>query len=89
MSALKWIYDSRTTYGTTVRRFGSRKYGLVANWMSGDEHLSASVIGTVWRLHFGAGPYEGIASGWSYANVRGHIFSLPGGRGLGIGWGPR
>jgi hypothetical protein len=90
MSALQWVYDSRTDrYGTKTRRVGSRKYGLVATWMSGDEHLSASLLVQVWRLHFGAGPYDGISEGFAFADIRVVLRELPGGRGVGIGWGAR
>jgi hypothetical protein len=90
MSALKWIYDNRVdSYGLRVRRFGSRKFGLVANVMTGDPYLSSSAMGTSWRLHFGYGPFGGVDAGFAGADIRGHIWSLPGGRGLGLGWGPR
>jgi hypothetical protein len=90
MSALQWVYDCRTDpYGLKVRRFGSRKLGVVVTWMSGDEHLSASLLGSIWRLHFGAGPFDGIAEGFGFADIRSRLWELPGGRGVGIGWGPR
>jgi hypothetical protein len=64
MSALKWIYDNRVdSYGLRVRRFGSRKFGLVANVMTGDPYLSSSAMGTSWRLHFGYGPFGGVDAG--------------------------
>jgi hypothetical protein len=85
-----WIYDNRIdSYGLRVRRFGSRKYGLVANVMTGDPYMSSSVMGTLWRFHFGYGPFGGVAAGFDSAHIRGPIWSLPGGRGVGIGWGPR
>lgn len=85
-----WLYDNRVdSYGFRVRRFGSRKYGLVANVMSGDPYLSSSVMGTLWRFHFGYGPFDGVVSGFDFTTIRYCMFSLPGGRGLGIGWGPR
>jgi hypothetical protein len=90
MSTLEWIYDSRTDrYGTKTRRFGSRKLGIVVTWMGGDEHLSDSLLGQVWRLHFGAGPFDGISEGFAGADIRGRLWELPGGRGVGIGWGAR
>ena len=85
-----WLYSDRTDrYGFRIRRFGSRRYGVVANHMSGDPHLSACLMATVWRFHFAAGPHDGIGEGFAGVVTRSHFWPLSGGRCIAVGWGSR
>jgi hypothetical protein len=84
-----WLYASRDLHGERIRRVGSRQYGLVATYLSGDAYTSAALLATVWRFHFGLGPYGGVEAGFLDAGIRGRVWLLSGGRGLGLGWMPR
>jgi hypothetical protein len=90
MKLPSWLYSSRmTSLGDRIRRVGSRRYGLVANWISGDAYSSPALLATAWRFHFGFGPAGGIDAGFTDAGIRGRLWLLSGGRAIGIGWKPR
>jgi len=88
----RWLYESREFAAPCperIRRFGSRRYGLVVNYIDGDAYTSPAILGTVWRFHFGFGPGGGIEAGFIDAGIRGRLWNMRRGRYLGLGWKPR
>jgi hypothetical protein len=87
-----WLYSDRKfadPFPERITRIGSRKYGLVATYISGDAYTSPAILATVWRFHLGFGPGGGIEAGFIDAGIRGRLWNMRRGRYLGLGWKPR
>lgn len=83
-----WLYERRDSAYVRTRRVGSRQYGCVATWISGDEFTSPALLASLWRFQLSIGPLGGIDAGFADAGVHGRIWHVRKGVGIGLGYLP-
>lgn len=80
------LYEDRTVLGIRIRRWGSRRIGVVVNYIDADRHTSGSLAAQVGRWCFDFGPAGQLDAGHASLpkGTRSRLWPVAKGRAFGL-----